>query len=54
VLFEIATIPPGFTVNEPLERLGESLKLPPWQEQNRAKIEKRLPLVKLDIKRFAD
>ena len=29
VLFEIATIGPGFTVDEPLEHLGEQLSLPP-------------------------
>jgi glyoxalase family protein len=29
VLFEIATIGPGFTVDEPLEHLGEKLSLPP-------------------------
>lgn len=54
VLFEIATILPGFTVDEPLDHLGESLKLPPLQEQNRALIEKRLQPVQLDIKKFAD
>lgn len=43
VLFEIATLPPGFTVDEPLEHLGEALKLPPWEEKNRAWIEKALP-----------
>lgn len=54
VLFEIATIPPGFTVDEPLEQLGGSLKLPPWQEENRKLIEHILPPVQLDIKRYAD
>jgi glyoxalase family protein len=43
VLFEVATIAPGFTVDEPLERLGESLKLPPWEEPYRAEIEATLP-----------
>lgn len=52
VLFEIATIPPGFTVDESLEHLGESLQLPPWQEQNRAIIEKRLSPIQFDIKRY--
>lgn len=47
VLFEIATVPPGFTVDERLEHLGESLKLPAWEEPNRARIEKRLPLLYL-------
>lgn len=54
VLFEIATIPPGFTIDEPLEHLGESLKLPPWEEQNRATIEKQLSKIQLNIERFAD
>ncbi|MBA3237007.1 MAG: ring-cleaving dioxygenase [Parachlamydiaceae bacterium] len=54
VLFEIATVPPGFTVDEPLERLGESLKLPLWQEQSRAQIEKKLSPIQLDINRYFD
>jgi catechol 2,3-dioxygenase-like lactoylglutathione lyase family enzyme len=47
VLFEIATDPPGFTVDEPLEQLGTSLKLPPWFEKDRATIERSLPPVRL-------
>ena len=43
VLFEIATDIPGFTKDEPLEKLGEELKLPPWLEKNRSEIERRLP-----------
>jgi glyoxalase family protein len=39
VLFEVATVPPGFTVDEPLAALGQSLKLPPWEEPNRTEIE---------------
>jgi glyoxalase family protein len=54
VLFEIATIPPGFTIDEPLEHLGESLKLPPWEEKNRVRIEGNLAPVQLDIERYAD
>lgn len=45
VLFEIATVSPGFTVDEPLEELGQALKLPPWEEPNRPGIEKRLPQI---------
>jgi glyoxalase family protein len=45
VLFEIATIPPGFTTDEPLSELGRSLKLPPWEEPNRGSIEAGLPTV---------
>lgn len=52
VLFEIATIPPGFTIDEPLNHLGESLKLPPWEEKNRISIEKKLQPIKLDLDRF--
>lgn len=48
VLFEIATIPPGFLIDEPLANLGESLKLPPWEEHNRVAIEKTLPPIKLN------
>ncbi|MGH2787687.1 MAG: VOC family protein [Actinomycetota bacterium] len=39
VLFEIATVGPGFTVDEPEERLGESLKLPPQHESLRPRLE---------------
>lgn len=54
VLFEIATIPPGFTVDEDFEHLGESLKLPSWEEKNRKIIENELPLVQLNTARFKD
>lgn len=53
VLFEIATLPPGFTIDEPLEHLGESLKLPPWQEDKRELIEQILPPVKVDLARYS-
>ena len=43
VLFEIATDPPGFAADEPLEELGSTLKLPPWLESQRARIEAVLP-----------
>jgi glyoxalase family protein len=43
VLFEIATIPPGFTADETLPCLGQELKLPPWEEPHRADIEAKLP-----------
>lgn len=45
VLFEIATDPPGFTIDEAPEVLGTALKLPPWLESHRADIERRLPPV---------
>lgn len=43
VLFEIATIPPGFAIDEEPAHLGEALKLPPWEESHRKWIEKHLP-----------
>jgi glyoxalase family protein len=46
VLFEIATIPPGFTADESVADLGTALKLPPWEEPKRAVIEAGLPTVK--------
>jgi glyoxalase family protein len=43
ILFEIATDPPGFTVDEPASRLGERLMLPAWLEPDRRQVERRLP-----------
>jgi glyoxalase family protein len=42
VLFEIATLGPGFTADEPLETLGEALSLPPNYEHLRAQLEQAL------------
>ena len=42
VLFEIATTGPGFTVDEPLEHLGEKLSLPPDYEHMREQVEPNL------------
>jgi glyoxalase family protein len=42
VLFEIATLGPGFTVDEPLEHLGEKLSLTPQFEHLREQIEPTL------------
>jgi glyoxalase family protein len=53
VLFEIATDPPGFTVDEPLDKLGERLQLPPWLEPQRARIEGMLTPLKLPKTRIA-
>lgn len=47
VLFEIATDTPGFAIDEPVNALGESLKLPAWLEPNRAAIEKNLAPLEL-------
>jgi predicted esterase/catechol 2,3-dioxygenase-like lactoylglutathione lyase family enzyme len=43
VLFEIATDPPGFSVDESAHELGSSLKLPEQYEPMRFEIEQRLP-----------
>ncbi len=47
VLFEIATNPPGFAIDEPLEHLGEHLMLPRQHEAKRATLERTLPPVTL-------
>lgn len=47
VLLEVATAGPGFSVDEPVEHLGEGLKLPPWEEAARAAIESSLPPVRV-------
>lgn len=43
ILFEIATDDPGFAIDEPLDQLGQALKLPAQYEQHRAAIESVLP-----------
>ncbi len=47
VLFEIATDPPGFTIDEPISDLGSTLKLPAWLEGQREGIEAGLPPLRL-------
>jgi catechol 2,3-dioxygenase-like lactoylglutathione lyase family enzyme len=47
ILFEVATDPPGFAVDEAPDELGTSLKLPQQYESRRADIERRLPPVRL-------
>ncbi len=42
ILFEIATDGPGFDRDEPVEALGEDLKLPDWLEEDRERIERTL------------
>lgn len=43
VLFELATDNPGFSVDEPVDELGQGLKLPAQYENIREDIEKSLP-----------
>jgi glyoxalase family protein len=47
VLFEIATDPPGFMVDEPVEQLGTRLSLPAWLESRRGEIQHTLPKVRV-------
>ncbi len=48
VLFEIATDPPGFTVDESPEHLGQALQLPDDYEPRRSEIEQNLPPLRED------
>jgi glyoxalase family protein len=50
VLFEIATDPPGFTLDESLDELGNQLCLPPWLEPTRSQVEEVLPAIKVPAK----
>ncbi|MBD2865625.1 ring-cleaving dioxygenase [Paenibacillus oceani] len=47
ILFEIATDPPGFAVDENTGALGEKLMLPEWYEPQRAQIEANLLPIKV-------
>ncbi len=47
VLFEVATDPPGFAIDEAPDALGTALKLPPQYEPRRAQIERVLPPFKV-------
>jgi glyoxalase family protein len=42
VLFEIATLSPGFAIDEPPEHLGEALRLPAQHEHLRERLERTL------------
>jgi glyoxalase family protein len=49
ILFEIATDPPGFTVDEPQIELGKKLMLPSWLESKREELENTLPPVEVRV-----
>jgi glyoxalase family protein len=49
VLFEIATDSPGFTFDETPEQLGTTLRLPPWLEPERSRIENTLPRLRAPL-----
>lgn len=50
VLFEVATKPPGFTVDEELEELGKSLQLPSQFETMRGALAERLAPIAVEKK----
>jgi glyoxalase family protein len=54
ILFEVATIPPGFALDEEIEHLGKELKLPEWLEGKRSAIEQYLPPIFFDKEKFRD
>jgi glyoxalase family protein len=47
-IVELATVAPGFTVDEPLETLGTQLQLPDWLENQRAEVEKSLTPIEIE------
>jgi glyoxalase family protein len=47
ILFEIATDPPGFAIDEPMGELGQALKLPSRFESQRTAIEQVLPPIQV-------
>jgi len=53
VLFEVATTPPGFLYDEDIAHLGESLKLPAWEENRRDYIESLLEPITLNPEKYA-
>ncbi len=52
VLFEVATAGPGFTIDEPLDTLGQGLKLPPQYEAFRDQLEKNLKPIVLNPEKY--
>lgn len=51
ILFEIATDSPGFAIDETVEELGSTLRLPPWMESARAELEEILPPITVPARR---
>ena len=52
VLFEVATTPPGFGLDETPDQLGSALKLPPWEEHRRTYIEGLLGPITLNPEKY--
>ena len=53
ILFEIATDPPGFAIDEPLADLGRRLVLPEWLEPRRTELEGVLPALTIPEAQYA-
>jgi glyoxalase family protein len=53
ILFELATDPPGFTIDEKPEDLGKQLRLPKWLEPMRGRLEQVLPPVNIPLGKVA-
>jgi len=51
VVFELATDGPGFDRDEDMDKLGETLILPPWLESRRKEIEQALPEISINLPR---
>ena len=47
ILFEIATDPPGFAIDESVDSLATGIRLPPWYEDRRAEFERGLQTINL-------
>jgi glyoxalase family protein len=52
VLFEVATAGPGFIIDENVDKLGTSLKLPDQYETYRPQIEKAVVPIKLNFEKY--
>jgi glyoxalase family protein len=47
IIFEFATAGPGFTIDEPFDKLGRNLMLPPRLEEQREELERQLPTINI-------
>jgi glyoxalase family protein len=52
VLFEVATMMPGFEIDEDQAHLGQNLQLPGWLEKDRQKLESELEPLSIDLKPY--
>jgi glyoxalase family protein len=52
VLFEVATVIPGFEIDEDHAHLGQNLQLPEWLEKDRQKLESALEPLSIDLKPY--